>query len=61
MKKFNVYGKVVGTKYLGKFTTNNKQEAINKAEKISSVSLCHQCSKECEDPEIIDIFAEEAK
>ena len=60
MPKFSVYAKVTGTKFIGEFTAKNKQEAIEMAEESSNcwVSLCHQCSSECEDPSVSDFIAE---
>jgi hypothetical protein len=58
-KTFSVYGVVTGSKYLGRFEANTKEEAIKLASGEASVSLCHQCSDECEDPEIHEIVAEE--
>ena len=60
-RKFRVYGTVVGSKYLGIFEAESKEEAEEKALDTSSVSLCHQCSEECEDPEISKTHAEEIK
>jgi hypothetical protein len=60
MKRYGVYAKVIGSKYLGTFEAKSKKEAIDKAlEENGSVSLCHSCSSECEDPELSDIIAEE--
>ncbi len=61
-KKYAVYGKVVGTKYLGEVMACSESEAVEKAESLGSnfVSVCHQCSKQISDPEIVEITAEEA-
>jgi len=45
MKTFAIYGKVVGTKYIGTIKAKNKKEAEEKASEKSYVSLCHYCSK----------------
>jgi hypothetical protein len=58
-KKFNVYGVVTGTKFLGVFEANTKEEAIQMASPEASACLCHQCDSECQDAEIHDIIAEE--
>lgn len=58
MPKFNVYGVVTGSKYLGEFEAANKEEAERIAISKSSISLCHHCSGECEDAEIGDVTAE---
>ena len=59
MKKWNAYGRVVGSKYLGIIEAETEKEALDKAAKQCSVCLCHQCSDECEDPEIDQITVEE--
>lgn len=60
MPKYRVYGTVTGTKYLGVVEADTMQEAEDKAVLSSScyVSLCHQCCRECDDPEIHDVTAE---
>jgi hypothetical protein len=57
MAKFKVYGQVVGSKYLGEVEANSKEEAEIKGGNLDEcyVSLCHQCSRECDDPQIGDI------
>lgn len=61
MKRWRVWGTVVGTKYLGEFEANTMDDAIDKALESSEacVSMCHQCSGECEDPEIHEASADE--
>lgn len=61
MTKYRVYGKVEGTKYLGTFEANSKEEAENMAgdSEEAYVCLCHACSSECEDAEITTFTAEE--
>lgn len=63
MKKFRVWGKVVGSKYLGEFeaATKKKAEEMALESEEASVRLCHQCSGECEDAEIDDVSAEVVK
>jgi hypothetical protein len=58
--KYLIYGKVVGSKYIGEVEASNKKEAIEKGWKLDEVCvcLCHQCSGECEDGEISDLIAE---
>jgi hypothetical protein len=60
MPKFAVHARIVGSKYLGEFEADNADEAIAKAEAsgASYVSMCHQCSEECEDPECDKITAD---
>lgn len=52
--KWDVTGVVVGSKFLGTFEAETEAEAVRMAleSDASSVSLCHQCSDECEDPEV---------
>ena len=60
MAKYAVYGLVSGTKYLGEFEADNKEDAIDAAmQKNGSVSVCHQCSDQIGDAEIIECIAEE--
>lgn len=58
--KYNLIGTVTGSKYLGTVEAESAEEAIEKAYKLDtcSISLCHQCTDECEDPEITEIIAE---
>ena len=62
-KKWRCSGTVVGGKYLGEVEAATKKEAMDLAEQLESVcvSLCHQCTSECEDPEITEIAVEEIK
>ncbi len=62
-KRWRVSGKVVGSKYLGEFVAATAEEAVDLALKSNAayVSLCHQCSDECEDPEIHSAHAYEMK
>ncbi len=54
MARFRVYATVVGSKYLGEFDAEDeaaaKQMALASDE--AGILLCHQCSHECEDPEV---------
>lgn len=60
MTLYRAYGKVVGTKYLGLFEANSKEEAedLARSSEESAVCLCHYCTSECEDPEIESIIIE---
>ncbi len=60
MAKYRASARIVGSKYLGEFEAENEDEAKLKAENSSEahVSLCHQCSDECEDPECDEVFVE---
>ena len=61
MPKFNVYATVTGGKYIGEFEAETKEKAIEMAQESdnASVSLCHQCSPECEDPECTEFHADQ--
>ena len=59
MAKYDISARVVGSKYIGEFEADTKEEAIELAWKKAWVSLCHQCSSECEDAEIEDLYADE--
>ncbi len=58
MSKWAVYGTVVGSKFLGVIEADTAEEAVAKAIRNASVSLCHQCDEECEGAEITDAIAE---
>lgn len=57
---YSVSGRVVGSKYLGRFLASSADEAVDMALQSDEawVSLCHQCSCECEDPQMEDAYAE---
>ena len=61
MKKYACYGLVKGSKYIGTVEAENEEEAKKKAWDLEEVyiSFCHQCSSECEDPEVDEIDVEE--
>ena len=62
MPKYSVYGVVVGTKHIGEYEANSKEEAIEMAENDAYVSLCHQCAgSEIDEPEIDELRADEIK
>jgi hypothetical protein len=59
MPKFNVYGTVQASKYLGEFEAATPEEAEELAlEANGHCSVCHQCTSEIEDPEIIKCTVE---
>lgn len=56
MAKWAVYGRVIGSKYLGTVEAETQEEAQELGEAInSSVDLCHQCDEQCEDGEIDEV------
>lgn len=60
MSKYRVSGSVVGVKWIGEFEAGSPEEAEEKAwdSDECNISLCHQCSSECEDGEIDELFVE---
>lgn len=59
MKKFAVYGRVVGSKFLGVFEAETANEAEEKAlAENGYVSVCHQCSDQIEEAEIDGVTSE---
>lgn len=63
MKTWSVTGVVTGSKWLGEFVAETEAEAIQMAleSDAAQVGLCHQCSGECEDPEVGEAVASEVK
>jgi rRNA maturation endonuclease Nob1 len=57
--KWSVWGKVSATKFIGVYEAETEAEAISVAmEKNGWVSVCHQCAREVEDPEIHECIVE---
>lgn len=63
MKKYHIYGKVGGTKYLGTVKAVSETEALENADEElghkMTVDLCHQCASQVDGAEIYEIEAEE--
>ena len=61
MKKWNVTGTVTGSKYLGIFEAETKEEAEALALESAAavVSICNYCDSECSDPSIESATAAE--
>lgn len=59
MPKFLVHGAVRASKYIGTYEAESKEEVEEMAWEDAHVSVCHQCSREVEDPEIDELFVEE--
>ena len=59
-KKWHVYAKISGGKYIGTVEAETEADAIKAGwdHNNASVSLCHACSAECEDAEIDKITVE---
>lgn len=61
MPKWDVYGKVSATKYLGQFEAETAEDAEQMAmEANGHVAVCHQCANEVSDPEIHECIVEAA-
>ena len=59
-KRYSVFGIVRGTKCLGEYEAESREDAETQAlKKEGIVLLCHHCSKECEGPEIVEVIVEE--
>lgn len=58
-KRWDVYGTVTGGKFIGTYVAATAEEAKKMAEGDADVSLCHQCSGECENAEVEVTHAEE--
>lgn len=60
MSEFRIVGAVSASKYLGTYEATNAEEAIAKMLEAEtySVSVCHQCSGDVEDPEIHTVYVE---
>jgi hypothetical protein len=61
MKTWVVTATVTGSKYLGTINAETKREAriIGEALHSNYISLCHQCSDQCEDATVTEVFVEE--
>jgi len=60
-KRWRIYGRVVGSTYVGEVEAATKKEALEKGQDEAHVSFCHQCSSGCEDPEVEVTDAEEVE
>lgn len=56
--KYHAYGTVSGSKFIGTFEADSETEALEQAEQVAHISLCHQCSGEIDYPQIEEIFIE---
>jgi hypothetical protein len=57
-RTWSVTAAVVGSKWMGDYEAETGEEALEMAREKADVSLCHQCSDECEDPQIEHMSAE---
>lgn len=60
--KYYVTGRVVGSKYLGEYEADSSEQAIEMALAAEGgpISLCHNCSSQCEDGEVAEAEASPA-
>lgn len=60
MPTYRANATVTGSKYLGEFEAASEDEARTMAEESEAawVGLCHQCSSQCEDPEITEVHVD---
>jgi hypothetical protein len=56
-RRWSVNGAVVGGKHIGVYEAETGADAIEMARGDASVSLCHHCADECEDPEVERLVA----
>lgn len=63
MPKYHCYAEVTGSKYLGVVEAESESEAIENALELGSsyVSLCHECTRECEDPAVTNVSVEKVE
>lgn len=61
MPKYRLHAIVTGGKYIGVVEAPNKEAAKEMGElhENAYISLCHHCADECEDPQVVEILAEE--
>lgn len=57
MAKWTAYATVTGGKYIGTIEAETEDEAIERAYELDAcyVSMCHVCSKECEDAQVAEV------
>ena len=63
MPLYQVTATVVGSKYLGEFEAETEEAAKEMALASDAVfiSLCHQCSDQCENAECSEVVADEVE
>lgn len=61
MPRFRVYGIVSGTKFLGEVEANDAEAAKEQLADEAWVNICHHCSHEIDDPQIVELQAEEVE
>lgn len=60
--QWTVTGAIYAGKYIGTVEADTKEEAEKLAWKLPGcgVSLCHACTDECENPEIVELIIDPA-
>lgn len=58
--KYNVGGAVHASTYIGEIEADSPEQAIEKAYEQAHVSVCHQCARDIQDPEVANLWAEDA-
>lgn len=46
MKKYKVYAKITGFKFIGEYDANDESQAIEVADEDATINLCKLCSKD---------------
>lgn len=57
--KYRVGGAVHASTYIGEFEASTPEQAIEMAYEEAGISLCHECSREVSDPEVVSLWAED--
>lgn len=60
LRRFRVNATVAGGKFLGEVEARSRDETISRAFDLDSsgITLCHICSEQCEDAEIVKLMFE---
>jgi hypothetical protein len=58
--KYKVGGAVRASTYIGEVEADSPAQAFEEAYKKAHVSVCHQCAADIQDPEVADLWAEDA-
>lgn len=62
MPRYHINAAIAGSKYIGDVDAENAEDAIFRGYEMKEcfVSVCHQCSRQIEDPEVISLSATNA-
>lgn len=58
LPKYSISASVVASKHIGEYEAETEEQAIEMAWKDASVSVCHYCSRQIDEPEIEELHAE---